>query len=197
MRNKWKRIELWLEANAPDIRKSLNDGIGMTELAKLERIAKAELPDDFVNFYSIHDGQDGDTDWLLDGEEFLSAVRILEEYKIWKDLLDNGDFTENRQPITSEPEAGIKNNWWNPKWIPFTYNGSGDHLCIDLDPAEGGTYGQVIRMWHDDPERSLEASSFGEWVERFASGLEDGTYVYSDEYGGVINKADIDKETIN
>lgn len=192
MRNNWKRIELWLEANAPEIHKSLNDGIGLTELAKLERIAKKELPDDFVNFYSIHDGQEPDADWLLDGEEFLSANRIVEEYKIWKDLLDNGDFTENGKPVTSEPEAGIKNNWWNPLWIPFTYNGSGDHLCLDLDPAEGGTYGQIIRMWHDDPERTIEAKSISEWIERFATGLENGTYVYSDEYGGVINKDDID-----
>lgn len=192
MKDKWVKIESWLEENAPEINKSLNDGIGKTELAQLEYVLKSELPDDFVDFYSIHDGQEPDADWLLDGEEFMSARRILEEYKIWKNLLTNGDFKEDGVVYKSTPDKGIKDDWWNPKWIPFTYNGSGDHLCIDLDPAEGGTYGQIIRMWHDDPERSLEANSLKEWIERFVSGLESGQYVYSDEYGGVINKDDIE-----
>lgn len=191
MKAKWEKIELWLQENAPEIYKSLNDGIGKTELAQLEYVLKSELPDDFVDFYLVHDGQEPDADWLLDGEEFLSARRMLEEYKIWLDLFKNGDFKENGVAYKSTPDKGIKDDWWNPKWIPFTYNGSGDHLCIDLDPAEGGTYGQIIRMWHDDPERSLEANSLKEWIDRFAIGLENGQYVYSDEYGGVINKDDI------
>ena len=35
--------------------------------------------------------------------------------------------------------------WWNLKWVPFTYNGGGDHPCIDLDPAVTGTVGQVVQ----------------------------------------------------
>jgi len=44
---------------------------------------------------------------------------------------------------------------------PLTDSGSGDRHCLDLDPAPGGSVGQVILMWHDSPERpwSPRASS--------------------------------------
>ncbi|PPK42935.1 hypothetical protein B0G57_11531 [Trinickia symbiotica] len=38
-----------------------------------------------------------------------------------------------------------------------------------LDGAEGGTYGQVIRIWHDDAQRELVASSFREWLHRLVT----------------------------
>jgi|GEM_PF-4118631 len=39
----------------------------------------------------------------------------------------------------------------------------GDGLCIDLDPAPGGTVGQVIRRLHDDDRRERVAASFTQW----------------------------------
>ncbi|WP_156441033.1 SMI1/KNR4 family protein [Burkholderia sp. ABCPW 14] len=52
--------------------------------------------------------------------------------------------------MTSETDQVIKDDWYNLKWIPFTHDGSGIRLCLNLDPAEGGTLGQVVRIWHDD-----------------------------------------------
>ncbi|WP_332455118.1 SMI1/KNR4 family protein [Burkholderia ubonensis] len=69
-----------------------------------------------------------------------------------------------------EPEPGIRGDWYNLKWIPLTHNGSGDHLCVDLDPDEGGRIGQVIRVWHDSPERELVAKGVGEWLARGVPG---------------------------
>ena len=44
----------------------------------------------------------------------------------------------------------------------------------------------MIEVWHDAPERSVVGASFREWVERFTDGLEQGVYVYSKGYGGII-----------
>ncbi|WP_369123625.1 SMI1/KNR4 family protein [Clostridioides difficile] len=41
-------------------------------------------------------------------------------------------------------------------------------MCIDLDPAEDGSSGQVIRVWHDDARRERIAGSFSEWLARVA-----------------------------
>ena len=30
---------------------------------------------------------------------------------------------------------------------------------IDLDPSKEGKRGQIIQMWHDDADRSIEAQS--------------------------------------
>ncbi|KWE64809.1 hypothetical protein WL77_20605 [Burkholderia ubonensis] len=72
--------------------------------------------------------------------------------------------------VAIEPEPGIRGDWYNLKWIPLTHNGSGDHLCVDLDPDEGGRIGQVIRVWHDSPERELVAKRVGEWLARGVPG---------------------------
>ena len=67
--------------------------------------------------------------------EFLSCEEIVSQGKTWKELLDGGDFKDTFYGS----DDGIKNDWWNPKWIPFAHNGGGDHLCLDLDPASSGT----------------------------------------------------------
>lgn len=46
-------------------------------------------------------------------------------------------------------------------------------------------------MWHDEGERELVASSFQNWLEEYATGLESDQYVFSHEYGGIVNTNDI------
>jgi len=183
----WKIIEDWLAAKAPQLTKALNPGASQEALDKLEAMIGTKLPADFTAFYKVHNGQDRDQDWLLDGEELLSIERIMEEWEVWNDLLPTFK-DDDGKPYTSKPEAGIKNDWFNPLWIPVTYNGGGDHICIDLDPAPGGKVGQMIRLWHDDADRHIEAASFTEWISDFTTGLQKGEYVYSKDWGAIINK---------
>ena len=42
----------------------------------------------------------------------------------------------------STPEGPIKPDWWNRRWVPITFNQGNCHF-LDLDPAPGGTAGQV------------------------------------------------------
>jgi cell wall assembly regulator SMI1 len=106
---------------------------------------------------------------------------------VWNDLLQGGDFRDAK----GNPEAGIKDDWWNARWIPLTYDGSGNHDCLDLDPAPGGNVGQIIGMWHDDAHRALLAPSFTEWLKAFADDLEAGEYVISEDYDGLVSKDDV------
>jgi len=75
-------------------------------------------------------------------------------------------------------------------WIPITANGSGDNYCIDLDPTDEGQKGQIIRMWHDDPQRELVSSSFRQWIYDYIADLENNVYEASDDigWGGVVRK---------
>lgn len=191
MNSTWLMIENWLEENAPQIKESLNEGINSKEIEHVENTIGAKLPLDFLEFYKIHNGQDSSSEGLINAEELLSFERIIDEWSIWKDLLDKKTFEENGTSFTSEPDKGIKNNWWNPLWIPITYDGSGNHFCLDLDPDENGNYGQIIRMWHDDAIRTLEAKSFTEWINEYVIKLQNGDYIYSEDWGGVINKDNI------
>lgn len=183
----WTRIDTWLAANAPEMLEALNPGASDNDIADTETFLGVTFPDDVRASYKIHDGQLPDQPGLLDAREFLSLERIRDEWKVWKELLDGGDF----DGINSEPHEGIKNDWWNPAWIPLTYDGAGNHDCLDLDPAPGGKVGQIIEMWHDDAERVLVSPGFKPWLQEFAVGLEAGDYVMSDDYGGLMRKDDL------
>lgn len=141
----------------------LNPPATDAEITTLEQQLGVTLPADYVQVLRQHNGQRGLGDGLFDGQEFLSAQNVLAQWQIWKGLHDAGEF----KTLHSSPVAGVRADWWNPRWIPFTHDGGGNHLCLDLDPAEGGTAGQVITVWHDSGERALAGSSFGDWCTRW------------------------------
>lgn len=193
MKTLWQSIEKQLADIAPAALDSLNVGATEQDIAHLAQTLNATLPADFVESYTRHNGQNADSPWLMDGEELLSIERILEEWGVWKELLDNGTFYGDGEPYSSTPETGIRNDWWNPRWIPITYDGAGNHDCLDLDPAPEGNYGQIIRMWHDDDIRTIVAPSFREWLTRYRDKLCNGELVYDEEYG-IVDKSAIDND---
>lgn len=163
MKQQWEKLEAWLRDNNPALLADLNPPASDANIQTLEQKIGVRLPADFVECIKVHDGQRGEADGLFSSSEFLSSQRILDEWVIWKGLHDGGDF----EGAEAEPGVGVQPVWWNPKWIPFTYNGMGDHLCLDLDPAGGGRAGQVITLWHDDGARKKKADSFSQWFAEF------------------------------
>lgn len=159
----WLRLDEWLADNPEEIPSRLNPAASDEDMLALEAALDVKLPEDFVESLKVHNGQPSIAGDFFDGDGLLAVEDILSEWSAWKELVTSGDFDE----CTSEPDEGIKDDWYNLNWIPFTSNGGGDHLCLDLDPTDGGTVGQVIRVWHDDDRRTLVARSFREWLHRF------------------------------
>ncbi|WP_225748289.1 SMI1/KNR4 family protein [Eikenella sp. Marseille-P7795] len=164
---------------------TLNPGAGEADFARLEQTLGFPLPEDFKALYRAANGENGIAGVLLD-QEWLSIERIIQEYGTWKSLFDDGSFQRpDHTDFGCSPEhPGIKPDfWWNPKWIPLTADGGGNGMMIDLDPAPSGTAGQIIQMWHDSPERSLEAPSLHALLAQFAQDLESGQYLLHEDYG--------------
>jgi cell wall assembly regulator SMI1 len=180
----WNRIETWLGSNAQEVLRALNPPATRSQIAEAEAALGISFPQDVQDTFLIHNGQASDTPWLLDGWEFLSLERIVEEWKKWKELLDGGDF----KGTNSDSVGFTVTDWWNPRWIPMTYDGSGNHHCLDLSPGPHGKAGQIIRMWHDDAARDLVAPSYREWLTGLANDFEAGRYEMSDEYGGIVER---------
>jgi len=187
MNEVWSRFEAWLNKNFAEAVNDLNKPISEDQISLLEKALSIGLPEEFISFLKHHNGQAGNSGWIIDGSELLSSERIVDEWTVWNGLLQGGEFNDYKE----ERDNGVKSDWWNPKWIPFTYDGSGNHLCIDLDPAESGTYGQIITMWHDDGEREVKAKSFSEWFTQYVQDIENGVYVYHDDYNAIVNVNDI------
>jgi len=176
----WARLEAWLTAHAPALIEVLGEGATDEVIAATEAAVGVTFPDDVRASYRLHDGQRGDFPLLVPGPiEFLSLERIQGEWTVWKQLLGDGTFAGTE----SAPVGPIRSDWWNPAWVPFTYDGSGNHLCLDLAPAEGGHVGQVISFWHDEATREVEAPSFTAWLADLVDGCETGRYVYAEGDG--------------
>jgi cell wall assembly regulator SMI1 len=178
----WRRIKSWLEANLPQLIDALEPGATLAELDAAEKLLGTILPRAARDSYLTHSGQKQDTPGLIDGWELLSLSRVVSQWRVWSSLLHGGAFADS----VAAPEAGICSVWWSERWIPVTYDGHGNHECIDMGPSTEGSVGQIIRVWHDDPRRSVVANGYEAWLGSFADGLDAGRYVYSDDYGGLI-----------
>lgn len=186
MNKEFERFKQWLSLNYSDGLIDLNPPATDYEIEELTKILGVELPSDFLNVLRTHNGQKGESAWLFDSQEFLSTHRIIEEFNTWKNLLNT-----QLQGKSSTPNEGVKNDWWNTNWIPFTSDGCGDHYCLDLSPTNTGTKGQIITLWYESSEREIVAPSFSLWFEEYVEQLYSGELIYSEEYNSIVYKDEL------
>jgi cell wall assembly regulator SMI1 len=169
-----ERLELWLRINRPDYFDWLRPGVPERELMALERELGRNLPAGLRALYRWHDGQDPDSPLAFQHDKMfmpLEAVRAARA--ALGELLSAGEF----------PEA----NWWSRAWLPILDNGSGDHLCVDLDGGFAGVPGQVVAFYHDRECRDIEFPSLEAWLEEFVVGVESKLW---EESGTTFQPAD-------
>jgi cell wall assembly regulator SMI1/predicted DNA-binding WGR domain protein len=166
-----------IETRATKSGYELPAGASATSIARAEAELGIAFPAEVRAFYLAHDGGSSSGELVCGGRELLSIERIVDEWKVWKELLDGGKFEDNDN---SEPDAGIQQKWWIPEWIPVSYDGAGNHHMIDMAPAKGGHVGQLFSFWHDEAQRSLDAPNFLAWLTK-QSWSEDGDDDSSDQ----------------
>lgn len=138
----------------------LSEGATEEDFTTLERTLGVQIPEQLRSFYQIHNGQQEqiETTCFLRNLTLSSISEIIENWTFLQEEFDPEDIEVDAQP-------GVQPFAWNAKWIPIASNGGGDYLCIDTDPTEEGTVGQVLYFWHDWGYRSVEAPSLFEFVE--------------------------------
>lgn len=167
MKNKaeqlWQRIIEKGSNLEAGFKESLNLQPGATEedLQLVEETLGVTLPEEMKSFYSIHNGQVWNTgvNAFVRNLTLSPTVKIIKNWQFLQEEFDPDDETE------LENEEGIKPFLWNPKWIPIAENGGGDYVCIDTDPSEAGTSGQILYYWHDWGDRSVEAKNLFAFIE--------------------------------
>jgi cell wall assembly regulator SMI1 len=82
----WNRLENWLTKNASHLTSELNNNASEDDIAKLEKTIGEKLPKEYIEFLKIHNGQNRDSEGLIDTEELLSTERVIEEWSVWKEL---------------------------------------------------------------------------------------------------------------
>jgi len=194
----WARLEAWLDVHAPHLGASLQPGATPREIAALEAQIGMRLPDDVAVSWLRHDGQADDAAngllppapgrfaWMEIPQVLLSLEGIEREWRMMKELVDGGEFKGK----TSEPETGIRDDWWNVGWVLLSTDGGGNSFCLDLSPTSQGTVGQIIEFKHDGKARRLLAPSFPAWLGQLADDLEAGVYALDNE-GDLVRAAEV------
>jgi cell wall assembly regulator SMI1 len=168
------------EVHAPFM-SCLDKGASEDEIALAERAVGCLFPPDLRHLLSLHNGSKEYQ--VLPGWALFSAQRIVDEWKCWEGLYHTQFKPEK---YDCEPAGPIQGDeWWRLRWIPFCGDGGGNHLCVDMDPADGGRVGQVITMWHDQADRKIVADTLTEFIEIIAQDFEDGELTWDEEWGGV------------
>lgn len=182
----WKRIERWLQANAPEI---LAEFEGPATQGMLDKAAAAvgRLPDDYAELLGIHDGVEA-SDYgagTFGGFVLYSLREALDVRKMMQDVrqsnADLGDMDSDMQP-----DPGVRRHFWHDAWLPLAVR-AGDPrtmIFLDLDPAPGGARGQLVRHVADMSTLPVVARSTAEWLAGIAGKMESGRVIVEREPGG-------------
>lgn len=168
----WNRIENWLGAKAPDLLAALSGPASAESFRKLELATQLTLPSDARASYFRHDGQIKEAPpvlgrwWLLKLETSLAT---------WSGMRESQAVFDAADPVITTAGA-VRKRYWNPRWVPVMFDGTGDFLCLDLDPAPGGRRGQVVWFQKTSKRREVLTPSLDAWLERFAGELERGQW---------------------
>lgn len=178
----WKEIDAWLALHWPQGLEDLRPPATPADIEALEAMLGATLPAALAESLQVHNGQGGHFGFLLPSGHLLGTAEIAEHWRCWKSLLDAGQF----RGLAAESQSGVLPDWWSTGWVPITHNGFGDHHCLDLSPATAGAVGQVVAIWHDQPERTVVAPSYTAWLRRLLEDLHCGAVVYSAHENGLV-----------
>jgi cell wall assembly regulator SMI1 len=170
----------------PSLKIGLNDAASIESIHSLELLIGKKLPQDFMDTYLISDGSVDGSVRLFNGLSLLSIEEIAQLWQAMKGIKASGAFIKDGKEIVADSDEAIKSDWWNDGWLPITDNMSGDYTIIDLAPNDAGTYGQIFQYWHDSSHRTLEATSFKNWIIRTTENIEKGISKYDEDYDAFI-----------
>ena len=140
----------------------LNPKATEEDFLKLEKTLSTIIPDEMKSFYSVYNGQKWrkGTKCAIRNLTLMPIEEIIAKWNFLNDEFDPND------GLKLENDECIKPFLWNPKWIPIAENGGGDYVCLDTDPTEKGTFGQVLYFYHDWGNRSVDAKCLFEFIEQ-------------------------------
>jgi cell wall assembly regulator SMI1 len=183
----WKRLESHLKRHAPpEVLHTLNTPATARQIRNAEKQIGMTFPDELVESLLVHNGQVA-VDVPLVPEEYekgrgswIATVGILMDLDT---IVGNTKFYQQVDRATMRREAAHGENRGplrrdgNWSWIVYV-NSDGDVLALDLNPAPGGSVGQVVSRTLG--ALTVLAPSYRAWFEQLVERYESGRYTFID-----------------
>jgi cell wall assembly regulator SMI1 len=168
-----RTIEAWLGMSNHTLDEVFGPPASAADIASAEAELGRPLPDDYRAFLARHDGQR----FIATGDKVGHHAQLVGSFELVPLRAARGeyasmiaDWDDGTGAITAA--AGVKPQYKSARWFPISViAGSSTHHCLDLDPAPGGTVGQIIRVSMKDDERPIVARSFAELLWLIAEAL--------------------------
>jgi len=170
------RLDAWYAAHLPPDKYVFNPPATDAKIDAFERAIGVKLPWAYRQLYRWHDGEEDDRWGHIYGLPLLSLREAGSQWRAWNEVL--ADFGGNRYEIRGGawPQGAVDPAYINPRWIPLTHDGSGNHIGLDFDAWPGGRLGQVILYGRDEDVKAVLAESLGKFLEWIVGLLESGNY---------------------
>lgn len=180
------RLDAWYAKHLSPERYAFNPPATDAQLDAFERLVGIDLPPAYRQLYRWHNGEEDDRLGHLYGLPILPLAEAGEQWKAWNGVL--AEFKGDRYMSAGRgwPEAAVDPAYINPRWIPLTHDGSGNHIGLDFDPWPRGRVGQVILYGRDEDVKAVLAESLGTFLEWVADLLEGGNFRLGKEPGEVV-----------
>lgn len=170
------RLDAWYEDHLPADKYVFNPPATDADIDEFERAVSLKMPRAYRQLYRWHDGEDDDRWGHIYGLPLLSLRQAGFQWRAWNQVL--ADFGGDRYEIRGGawPPGAVDPAYINPRWIPLTNDGSGNHIGLDFDAWPAGRLGQVILYGRDEDVKAVLAESLGKFLEWIAGLLESGNF---------------------
>lgn len=169
-------MDAWYDDHLSPIKYVFNPPATDAQVDALERLVGISLPRCYRELYRWHDGENDDRWGHIYGLPLLPLAHVESDWKSWLNTLESFGGDPYKVPGAGWPEGAVDSAYTNPRWIPLTSDGSGNHIGLDLDPWPGGRIGQVILFGRDEDVKVVLAESMGKFLEWIADLLEGGNF---------------------
>ena len=192
-----------LQEYAPQMLKRLRTKATKKSIDTLEKRLQFSFPENFKQLHRTFDGQEPDTTFFFGRHTFVAINEIEPLQQEWLNFVLT-HYGKNWQQVTmpSVPKGVVKNQLYNPKWLPIISVRIGDedkdeilsYICTDLDNDSEGTYGQImaIVIAKDLTKCSITilADDLQDWFDYFIRNIKNGLFQYDEETDDLIIPAD-------
>jgi internalin A len=167
-----------LKDKLPQLEASLQGPASEAEIARVESMLGIQLPQELRELYLLHNGEDRMGPGLFFGLRFLSLEELAAEWQVWADLEEEYGEEDNHYSV---PLGWIKERYINRGWLPISEDGGGNHLGIDMAPAEQGIAGQVINFGRDEETKYVIAHQLSDMLRFIRDTVKEGRFKVNDE----------------
>jgi cell wall assembly regulator SMI1 len=183
----FRYIADWIEAHDGKGSPAFNPSASDRQIDEAERRLAVTLPPAIRRLYQFADGQPPYRTGFWGSFQLVPVQEMVENAEFLNGEFPDGINVENEDHAAMDVPPEIRAVWWSRGWLPIMENGGGDHVCVDLDPAGAGKFGQLVTFYHDETFRPLVASGMEELLRHLAERLRSGECRIED---GMIEGAD-------